>query len=281
MRKPQKKFKLLVATAVVVLFALFTYGFVLPEYIAGRYIDRIHQKADTLRNGYNKLEESTGRAFVDDPTARTFSQTEEVESLHSLLRENRINLDQFSSVAKNYRPLPYTGFTPQARAAHAMQVRSIAFTEQSYDAFLKYDELIDFIKRYDTTARTVERHIAAFNATPDLNVYEGQANRVFAIAEEIRFDIKTLESSKTPHEAVEFKAVSVREFTRIADGFAELALGLQIPADAVIYSGAQKIEAADRVINSQNRAIYARDVLTSRTIKSVQELREKLDLILP
>lgn len=281
MNRPSRKFKALITVGVIVLVGLITYFVILPEAIAAQYIERVHRMGSSLRTGYRQLEASTSRTLIDDPTVTEVSLTPDVEQLRNLLRENRITLDKFSLTAKDYHPLPFTGFTTQAGAAHALQTRSVAFTEQSQDAFTKYDELIDFIKHYDDTVAGIEQYLKDFNAHADLNIYAGQADQVQSIADQIRQDIHSLDTAKTPHEAVEFKAASIQAFRQIADGFETVALGLRIPADDVIYSGARQIEAVDQTINGPNQAIYSRDILSSRTIKTIQELREKLDLILP
>jgi hypothetical protein len=280
MTRAAGKIKLFLTMLAITLLAIATYVIVLPEYIAGQYINRVHQSASSLQTGYIQLEKSTERAFINDPTIETTNLTREVESLRNLVRENRINLTRFTSMADSYEPLPYTGFTNQAKAAVILQDKAVVFAEQSDEAFTQYSELVDFIKRYDTTAKLIEEYTDEFNSTADLNLYAGQYDRMLFIAERIRSDAKSLETAPTPHEAAAFKTASVQSFQEIANGFDTVALGLQIPADAVIYSGANRIEAVDQMINEPNQIIYARDVLSSRTIKSIQELREKLEIVL-
>jgi hypothetical protein len=281
MRRPRKKLKLLFGTTLFILIGLVVYFVILPEFIAQQYINRVHQAASTLRAGYIKLEESTGRAFVNDPTDHTLPLTSEVESLHELLRENRIGLVHFSAAATDYHPLPYTGFTEKAGTVPIVRDKAAAFVEQSNETFEQYDELIGFIKQYNMTANTIGAYTDEFNASLDLNVYAGQSARMTAIAEQIRAETRSFDATITPHEALAFKQASVQSFNQLADGFDVVALGLLIPADEVIYRGAGQIEAADQVISGANQEIYIKDVISSRTIKSVQELREKLELILP
>jgi hypothetical protein len=281
MNRPTKKLKILVAMIIITIAALVEYFVILPESMATRYIERVHQSGNSLREGYFKLEETTGQALIDDPAVTSVSVVPQIEVLLNSLREDRVMLSRFAAEANDYHPLPYTGWTTQARAANALQNRSATFTAQIKDAFVKYEDLILFIKRYDATSSIIEQHVEAFNATLDLNVYAGRADEVYAISEQIHAAIKTFDTDATPYEAREFKTASVQAFTQIADGFDTVALGLQIPADDVIYGGAQQIDAVDQTINGPNQEIYRRDILSSRTIKSIQEIREKLDLILP
>ena len=281
MRRPSKKLKLLFGTTLFTLIGLVVYFVILPEFIAQQYINRVHQAASTLRAGYIKLEESTGRAFVNDPTDHTLPLTSEVESLHELLRENRIGLVHFNAAATDYHPLPYTGFTNKAASVPVVRDKAAAFVEQSNETFEQYDELIGFIKQYNMTANTIGAYTDEFNASLDLNIYAGQSARMTTIAEQIRAETRSFDATTTPHEAVAFKQASVQSFNQLADGFDVVALGLLIPADEVIYRGAGQIETADKVITGANQEIYIKDVISSRTIKSVQELREKLELILP
>lgn len=279
MRRLSKKLKLLITLTLLLLTLTATYFVVLPEYAASQYIDRVKGTAKSLESGYFRLEESTGRTLITDPTVQTLDMSREVESLRDLLRENRVGLAHFMSSAKDYDPLPYTGFTNTAKAAAVLQNKAVAFGEQSDQAFTQYASLVDFIKQYDTTAKTIGQYTEEFNATPDLNVYAGQQDRFYAIGTQIRTIAQTFESSPTPHEANAFKSASVQSFRQLADGFDAVGLGLQIPADDVIYGGAREIEAADQTINEVNQVIYTRDILSSRTIKSIQELREKIELI--
>lgn len=257
------------------------YFVVLPEIIATQYMGQVHRIGSSLRADYMQLENSTDQALIEDPTTTPTSIVPAVDQLRSLLRESRISVDRFSSVAGEYHPLPYTGFTTQAKAAHALQIKSLAFTQQSDEAFNKYEELINFIQNYDSAAAVIEHYVDDFNAAPDLNVYQGQAQRFYGIAAQVRTTIQSLDKAPTPHEAVAFKAASVQTFSQVAAGFDAVALGLQIPADDVIYGGARQIEAVDATINGPNQEVYTRDISASRTIKSIQELREKLELILP
>ena len=277
----QKKLKFLLGVVIIILLALITYFAALPEYIANQYINQVREKGNMLYSGYNKLENSTDNTLVIDPSEGGMPISNEVESLHNLLRENRINLNQFTAVVSEYNPLPYTGFTARATGARALHYKATAFIEQSEETLAKYDELIVFIKRYDATAKVVSQHTEEFNATTDLNVYAGQADRMFSIAEQIRQEIKLFEAIKAPHETDAFKTASVQSFNKIADGFDTVGRGLEIPADETIYEGARQIEEADQTISSLNQEIYSREILSSRTIKSVKELREKLDLIMP
>ncbi|HEV7952057.1 MAG TPA: hypothetical protein VGO98_01650 [Candidatus Saccharimonadales bacterium] len=281
MNRPSKKLKVSLVMIVFALSVAMIYIVALPELIASQYNTRVRTAANSLRENYVELEESTEQALINDPTATSSDQIQAVEQLRGLLRENRISLERFSSVANDYQPLPYTGYTIQTSTAHALQAKSLAFIEQSNGAFAKYSELIDFIKNYDATAKTVAQYVTDFNATPDLNIYEGQANLMYGIADSIRADVRTFDIAKTPHEARGFKTASVQAFTQVADGFEGVGLGLQIPADDVIYGNARQIEAVDQIISGPNQTLYERDVLSSRTIKSIQDLREKLDLILP
>jgi hypothetical protein len=280
MTRANGKLKLFLTILTITLLSVATYMVILPEYIAEQYINRVHQAANSLQTGYIQLEKSTERAFINDPTLDTTDLTREVESLRNLVRENRINLTRFISTADNYEPLPFTGFTSQAKAADILQDKAVVFAEQSDEAFTHYNDLVDFIKRYDTTAKLIQEYTDEFNSTADLNLYAGQYDRMRFIAEQIRSDAKALETAPTPHEAAAFKTASVQSFQEIANGFDTVALGLQIPADAVIYNGANRIEAVDQMINEPNQVIYSRDVLSSRTIKSIQELREKLEIVL-
>lgn len=279
MRRTFRGLKLLITLILFVLFLATSYFVILPEYAATQYITRVEQAAKALEPGYFKLEESTSRTLVSDPTALMLDMSYEVESLRDLLRESRVGLAHFESTSKDYKPLPYTGFTPAARAAVVLQDKAVAFAEQSDQAFAQYADLVDFIKYYDTTAKAIRQYTDEFNATTDLNVYAGQQDRFFAIGEQIRTIATTFESTPTPHETVAFKAASVQSFMQLANGFDAVGLGLRIPADDVIYAGAREIEVADQAINEVNQVIYTRDVLSSRTIKSIQELREKIELI--
>lgn len=279
MRRLSRKFKLLITMTLSILTLAIVYFIVLPEHTAAQYISRVKNAAESLEPGYFRLEESTGRTLISDPTTQSVDVTHEVESLRDLLRENRVGLAHFMAIAKDHEPLPYTGFTDTARSAIVLQNKAVAFAEQSDQAFTQYSNLVDFIKHYDTTAKAVGQYTEEFNATPDLNVYAGQQDRFYAIGEQIRTIAQTFESTPTPHEAATFKAASVQSFQQLANGFDAVGLGLQIPADDAIYGGAREIEAADRMINEVNQVIYARDILSSRTIKSVQELREKIELI--
>jgi hypothetical protein len=281
MNKPSKKLKSFFILLAVVLAALLGYFVILPEASATQYIERVHRAGGSLRDGYLELEHTTGETLVDDPGVTTTSIVPQIEALLNLLREDRITLTRFTAEASDYHPLPYTGFTSKARAAQALKTRSVAFTAQSKDAFQKYEELITFIKQYDAASSTIEQQVESFNAIPDLNIYAGRADEVRDIAEQVRATARSFEGEPTPHEATAFKAASVQAFMEIADGFDIVARGLQIPADDVIYDGASKIDAVDQKVNGPNQAIYRNDVLSSRTIKSIQELREKLDLILP
>lgn len=281
MKRVTKKLKLLVAGILLVILALVTYGVLAPEYNAAQYIKRLRHEAQVLQPSYLRLAKSTEQDLISDPNDQARTMPQDVERLRSLLQENRINLKKFSLVVQDYTQLPYTGFTPQAKDAMILQYKAISFADQSNDAFTKYTELIDFIRRYDATENTIMQHVNEFNATSDLNTYAGQYDRIGAVAEQIRTDVQLLDTTPTPHEAVTFKTASIQSFRQLADGFDVVATGLRIPADDVIYSGARQIDEVDRVLNGDDRAIYIRDILSSRTIKSIQELPEKLDLIIP
>lgn len=281
MRKITKKTILLLTVLAITLLALFAYGVILPEYNASRYVNRVHQAANRLRTDYQRLEQSTEQTLINDPDISSDNLVEEVESLRNLLRENRINLAHFTTATKDYDRLPYTGFTNQAKEAVILQSKAAAFAEQSDEAFTQYGQLIDFIKRYGMTAKMIEEYTQEFNSTSDLNVLAGQHDQLYIIAAQIRTNAQQLDTAETPHEAMAFKSASVKSFQQLANGFETVALGLQIPADDIIYDGARKIEATDQEIAVTNQAIYEKDILSSRTIKSIQELREKLDLIMP
>lgn len=279
MRRKLGTAKLVIISAAVLLLCALTYTVLLPEYYASRYINNVHRFAHELQDGYTRLEKSSSRDLLNDPTIQTNKITSEVETVRDLLRENRINLIKFSSQTGGFETLPFTGYTRQARIATALQKRTVAFVDQSEDALNRYDELITFMKDYHSAAAAIEKHTAEFNSKTDLNVYAGQSANVREIAAQIRSEAKAFENTPTPHEVQEFKKASVQTFTEIADGFDMFANGLSIPADSVIYTAAARIERADQQLSNQNQAIFSQEVLSSRTIKTIEELREKLELV--
>lgn len=271
----------LLGLSLFIILTAIAYTVVIPEYNAAQYIDRVRQAAQAMQPSYLRLAKSTSQELISDPTDQAPTIAQEVESLRTLLQENRINLEKFTLIAQDYSQMPYTGFTPQAKNAATLQRRAVSFADQSNDAFVKYSALVDFIRRYDATENTIMQYVNEFNATADLNSYAGQYDRIYAVAQQIRDNTQSLDATSTPHEATAFKIASVQSFHQLADGFDVVATGLKIPADDVIYSGAEQIDAVDRTLNGPNRTIYVRDILSSRTVKSIQELQEKLDLILP
>lgn len=281
MKRITKKIKLVFTGILLVILAVVTYSVIAPEYNASQYIKHLRHEAQVLQPSYIRLAKSTEQDLISDPNDQSLTIPQDVERLRGLLQENRIDLERFSRIAQDYRQLPYTGFTPQSRNAATLQERAVSLVDQSNEAFTQYTALVDFIRHYDATESDVMQQVNEFNATADLNNYAGQSDRVYAIAAQIRSDTQLFDAMPAPHEAVAFKAASVQSFRQLADGFDVVATGLLIPADDVIYSGARQIDEVDQTINGVNRTIYIRDILSSRTIKSIQELQEKLDLILP
>lgn len=279
MKRTIRTTKILIASASILLLSSAVYTVLLPEYFASKYITNVHRFAHKLEDGYTRLEESSNHDLLNDPAMRIDTITQEVEVMRNLLRENRIDLINFSSQIDDFEPLPYTGFTQQAKTASTLQERTVTFVEQSEDALNRYDELIAFMKSYHSTAANIEKHTSEFNNTADLNVYAGQSARMRDVAAQIRSEVNAFEKTTTPSEAQEFKKASIQTFTQLADGFDMFANGLSIPADAVIYEAAAKIEQADRQLYDQNQVIYSDEVLSSRTVTTIQELREKLALI--
>lgn len=279
MKRKSSTTKLLITSAAILLLSSAVYTVLLPEYFASKYINNVQQFAYKLEDGYARIEESSNHDLLNDPSVRMDTITQEVETLRNLLRENRIDLIHFASQVEDFKPLPYTGFTAQAKTASTLEQRTDTFVEQSEDALKRYDELIAFMKDYHSTAASIDKFTSEFNATADLNVYAGQSDRMKDVAAQIRSDSQAFEKTTAPIEVQEFKKASVQTFNQLADGFDLFATGLSIPADRVIYEAAAKIEQADRQFYDQNQVVYSHEVLSSRTLTTIQELREKLALI--
>lgn len=268
--------------AVIVLAgAVVGYTVVLPNILATRYLSRVHKMAASMSVVYEKMFESTESPFLSDFDVSVVVRTDNVQTINRLIKESRDDLGTLDKASDDMLVLPYSFNTRQHKAALVLRERVKAFVQQSTTALDEYEKLIVSLQVYNESIRSMKVYIDDFNNISDINIYAGRSAEVRLIASELSRRVDEFEKQTTSEELAVNKAVAIQAFRQAVNGFNNLADGLDAAVDSAIYSAVSEIEDAAKQLELNDQAGYAKTVQSSRIVKNVRELVEKLDFVLP
>lgn len=265
----------------IILMGVVAYEVVLPEIIAKRYIAELHSSAQRLRTDFENLSGGTDTPLLNNPGVPIEERKFGAEMLKKTLSDSKNHLAELQIKTQSLHTLPYSGYTSTYGQAVALQERSERVILQATDVLNEFSSTITFLESYTSTIDATQAAIDQFNQTTDLSVLTSQSATQRQIASQIRQDADTLQNTATPKDFEAVKIATIRTLQQAADGFDELAGGLELGAEAQIDQAALKIETAGQQLASTDSSSYIGIADQSRSIRSVHELNEKLDLILP
>jgi hypothetical protein len=270
---------ILIIVSVVAVTAIGFYEVFFPDTSASQYQDRVQQAASRLEKKLKTLEDTTTLSLIDDPTAPTNIKQANVRAIKATIHDVQTDIAKLHDASKALQRSPYTGFTNQYKKAEALQEKTQASITQIQDAVGEYAKLVTFLEFYANIQDHLKKEIDNFNKEIDLNIYAGRGNAVHAIAAKIRQDGAALEKQPIPHELTNFRSTLLAFHLRAATAFDNLAGGLDAASDFLIYNAAGDIEAVGRELDTGLQTTYETSIQTSRVIKDIREISEKLEPI--
>ena len=277
--------KVAIITGVVgllaIIMAIITYEIILPEAIGKRYITELYSSAERLRTDFENLSGGTDTPLLKNPSAPIDERKSGTVMLKKTIADSQKHLVDLQKKAQALQTLPYSGYTSTYMQALALKVRSERAALQAEDTLNEFSAIITFLDSYTSTIDTTKIAIDRFNQTTDLTQLAGQGEAQRQTAEQIRQDVAKIQQLTSPEEFEPVKSATMQTLLQAADGFDELANGLDLGAEVLIDQAAQKIESAGLQLETNDTSSYIGVTNQSRSIRSVYELNEKLDLILP
>ena len=277
--------KVAIITGVVgllaIIMAIITYEIILPEAIGKRYITELYSSAKQLRTDFENLSGGTDTPLLKNPSAPIDERKSGTIMLKKTIADSKKHLVDLQKKAQALQTLPYSGYTSTYMQALALKVRSERAALQAEDTLNEFSAIITFLDSYTSTIDTTKIAIDRFNQTTDLTQLAGQGEAQRQTAEQIRQDVAKIQQLTSPEEFEPVKSATMQTLLQAADGFDELANGLDLGAEVLIDQAAQKIESAGLQLETNDTSSYIGVTNQSRSIRSVYELNEKLDLILP
>lgn len=268
---------ILIIISVIAVAGIGFYEVFFPEMNAGQYQDRVKQAAIQLEKKLRVIENTTTLSLIDDPSAALSIKQNDARITKAAMQDIQADITKLQDASGELKQSPYTGFTIQYRKAQALQERSKATIKQIQDALKEYTELVAFLEFYAGAQDRLKKELDDFNSKTDLNVYAGQGGDIRAIATRIRQDAAVLEKQPIPRDLINFRSTLLATHLRAADAFDDLANGLTVVVDAIIYSAATEIESVTAQQDTIIQKTYEETLRQSRTVKDVQEIVEKLE----
>lgn len=265
----------LIAAAVV------AYEIIMPEIIARRYISNLESSAQQLRTSFEELAGSTDTPILNDPAAPADERKAGVKHLQRVIGESRENLADLVDASATLQPLPYSGYFGTYPKALVLRERASHIRIQTDSALRDLDGLRAYLETYATATGESTKIIDTFNQTTDLNTLLGRSQEVRESARQLRAHKTTLASAQAPSDLTKLKDSTINSLEKVAVGFDHLAQAVSVADDAAINAAAKEIEAAGAQLETIRQESYIAAIQQSRTIRSIHELNEKLDLILP
>lgn len=255
-------------------------GLVLSYVEAGHYNEKIRHATSELNTQFKLLEKSTERSLLDDPDTPITTVQKDTTTIKSIIEKSHQAIDELDTTSTTLELPIHIGVNDETRRAPVLQQESQALVTQTKNALDKYEKILVFLEDYTTHWHAVQAHLNTFNAQTDLNIYAGRGNDLRAVADDIRRQARELQAANTPHEFRELVGKSIAAMNKSAEGFDNLARGIDLAVDSVIYSSATTIEEASRELETINQTSYGPAIQGSRIVKEIGELTEKLDPLL-
>ncbi len=274
-----KKAVFTISLLLLLVVATGVYAVLMPAVFSRQYRDRVRVASRSLESSFRALDESTELPVIVDPGAPEATKKDNVEHISKLVSVNRQKLTSLKTANNSLAPLPYSNVLGQYRDTQIIHDHTRSFIGQSEDALDDYLVLVEYLKTFGIAVERVTSELNSFNMVNDINVYSGQSNEMQLIASRIRAAATLLDNPAVHSEMRDMNIAAIAAFNDAANGFDDLAYGLAVPADDLIYDAARRIEDSTSKIEKITGTTYDDSLDQSRTIRNIQDLREKLELV--
>lgn len=269
-----------VGTLLLLIITVAIYAGVVPMITADQYAGKVQGAAKPLEESFRAIGESTELALLTDPEAPEPVRRDNETHIKGLIDESRQRLTALKSASNSFSPLPYSNILGQYRRAEVLREHAQMLIGQSEAVLDEYLAVVAYLKVFDKAMSDARLELDTFNKVTDLNAYGGQSDRLRQIATKIRLNSTSLSESMPPDSSTKaLNMAAIAALNEAADGFDDLANGLEVPADDPIYTAARKIEAATARVGEVAGKTYDSSLEQSRALKDVRDLSEKLELV--
>ncbi|HET8884225.1 MAG TPA: hypothetical protein VFM68_02020 [Candidatus Saccharimonadales bacterium] len=257
------------------------YEVVYTDKVANRYVTDLRDSAENLREVFGELENSTDTPLLYDAGASAEARQASGKKLNQSIADSRQALTQFQSVSTELSPIAYAGYTPTYSQAVILQERSQDIVTQTTDTLNRFETAITFLQTYGITLNSSMEKIEQFNQVSNLDTLADETDALRATATRIKTTTDILKQTDITPDLTTTQSLTVHMLTEAADGFDDLARGLDAADDKAVDEAARKIEKAGKQLDATWQKTYTDTTPNLRVLQNVHELNEKLDLVLP
>ena len=277
----KRNMKIVYFTLTAILFvALLIYLVIVPSYVSMRYQNDVYAAAQPLEKSFERIGETAEFQLVTDPGSLEPIEKNSVADIKDVLDTTLQQIEILDDVSNTFSPPPYSQLLGQYAKSEVLQDHTKKLVNQSKDALNSYRELVEYFETFNEVVSSVKLKLETFNSVEDINIFEGRSEDMTQQAAWMRTRASVLALLQPPHDVEVIHVAVLSAINDAASGFDDLAYGLAVPADDPIYSAAKKIEAATSSVYEITGPMYDENLTYSRTIKNIQDLSEKLELIL-
>lgn len=251
------------------------------ETTARQYITDLRSSANDVRRVVRTLESNLNSPLIDNPGATTSTRTSDAQKLKSTIAECRTRVNELSAKSNTLPSLNYATHLGSFAVADTLKERSHHVVNQTNDTLERYEKTVSFLEVYATSLGRTAKAMDEFNAINDFNEYAGRSNYFRQMATNIQTEADTIAAATAPSELLAIKETGIQTLRQLSSELNDLAYGMDVAIDGLIYSSVQQIEQTDAQLHVLTEKTYGETVSQLRVIKDVYDLNEKLDLILP
>lgn len=255
------------------------YEIIMPELTADAYRADVHRAAAKITPSFKKVEDSVSRPLLSDSSAPLAQKQADHAVVMVATKEVQADLHKLEETSKKLEASPLAGLTPQYQKALIAKQQLSDIHLQANAAINEYTQTANFLLAYAALQDTLEKKLAAFNATQDINTYNNRTAELRSTASDIRRDITTFNKQAAPSDLDELQQQLSATGERIATGFDMLAASINTGVDATIYQAVSALEKLDSELSDTLPEAYSHELENSRALKEIDSLTEKLDVL--
>lgn len=276
--KPSKNFLLLnVSLALITVLAT---ALIFSEITAKKYITELQSSAGNVRATVKTLESDVELPLLDDPNATSSSRAADAKKIKNAIAACRAKINDLSAESSTLPSLTYAEYIGTFAVADTLKERSLHVINQTNDTLERYDETITFLEVYATSLEKSTKIMDEFNTINDFNDYAGRSNYFRQMSSDLQAEVDTLTAVKTPAELVAIKDSAIQTLQRLSTQINNLAHGMDVAIDDIIYGSVREIEASNAQLTALVEKDYSETISQLRVVQDIYDLNEKFDLIL-
>lgn len=265
--------------AVSVVLASILVSYILPRFAATSYTERVTAAARPLKSYYRQLEKTADLPVFGDMGGSYHGQQSDTHQAHAAALDTLDSLAELHRVCSSLPRYTALQVSRDYRQAHVLQQHCASVVEQSLLALHDHELLVVYLDKQLALQHEFSVLTKQFNDTVDLNEYAGRGNELRTTAGQLRAITTQTDALTPPPDVLPVQLTLKDTYRQTAQGFEDLADGIGVALDGPIYSAAAAIEAAVRKNDTQDAAVYSRILDTSKTLKNVRSVNEKLELL--